>query len=56
MSRAVKTIAMLKAGASKPWIIKEWLAVQVSLLVVIGAVLGIAIGIGFRVSFTYSAW
>ncbi|CAH6894459.1 ABC transporter permease [Vibrio chagasii] len=43
-----KTIAMLKSlGASKPWIIK-WLAVQVSLLVVIGAVLGIAIGIGLE--------
>ncbi|WP_286300742.1 ABC transporter permease [Vibrio apostichopi] len=43
-----KTIAMLKSlGASKPWIIK-WLSVQVSLLVVIGAVLGIAIGIGLE--------
>ncbi|MFA0000389.1 ABC transporter permease [Vibrio lentus] len=43
-----KTIAMLKSlGASKQWIIK-WLFVQVSLLVVIGAVLGIAIGIGLE--------
>ena len=43
-----KTIAMLKSlGASKPWIIK-WLSVQVSLLIVIGAVLGIAIGIGLE--------
>ncbi|OBT16549.1 ABC transporter permease [Vibrio tasmaniensis] len=43
-----KTIAMLKSlGASKPWIIK-WLSVQVSLLVVIGAVLGITIGIGLE--------
>ncbi|MFL9783535.1 ABC transporter permease [Vibrio cyclitrophicus] len=43
-----KTIAMLKSlGASKQWIIK-WLSVQVFLLVVIGAVLGIAIGIGLE--------
>ncbi|MFA0172349.1 ABC transporter permease [Vibrio splendidus] len=43
-----KTIAMLKSlGASKQWIIK-WLSVQVSLLVVIGAVLGITIGIGLE--------
>ncbi|MCC4785947.1 ABC transporter permease [Vibrio splendidus] len=43
-----KTIAMLKSlGASKQWIIK-WLSVQVSLLVVIGAVMGIAIGIGLE--------
>ncbi|MEZ9953338.1 ABC transporter permease [Vibrio splendidus] len=43
-----KTIAMLKSlGASKQWIIK-WLFVQVSLLVVIGAVLGITIGIGLE--------
>ncbi|OEF93365.1 ABC transporter permease [Vibrio splendidus] len=43
-----KTIAMLKSlGASKPWIVK-WLSVQVSLLVVIGAVLGITIGIGLE--------
>ncbi|WP_299139318.1 ABC transporter permease [uncultured Vibrio sp.] len=43
-----KTIAMLKSlGASKQWIIK-WLSVQVSLLVVIGAVLGIMIGIGLE--------
>ena len=43
-----KTIAMLKSlGASNPWIIK-WLSVQVSLLIVIGAVLGIAIGIGLE--------
>ncbi|MEZ9503817.1 ABC transporter permease [Vibrio sp. 10N.286.51.B11] len=43
-----KTIAMLKSlGASKQWIVK-WLSVQVSLLVVIGAVLGITIGIGLE--------
>ncbi|MBE8606711.1 ABC transporter permease [Vibrio sp. OPT10] len=43
-----KTIAMLKSlGASKQWIIK-WLSVQVFLLVVIGAALGIAIGIGLE--------
>ncbi|MEZ9203673.1 ABC transporter permease [Vibrio splendidus] len=43
-----KTIAMLKSlGASKQWIIK-WLFVQVSLLVVIGAVLGITIGVGLE--------
>ncbi|MEZ9891065.1 ABC transporter permease [Vibrio lentus] len=43
-----KTIAMLKSlGASKQWIIK-WLSVQVSLLVAIGAVLGITIGIGLE--------
>ncbi|MCF7502670.1 ABC transporter permease [Vibrio sp. L3-7] len=43
-----KTIAMLKSlGASKQWIIK-WLSVQVSLLVLIGAVLGITIGIGLE--------
>ncbi|MEZ8010509.1 MULTISPECIES: ABC transporter permease [Vibrio] len=43
-----KTIAMLKSlGASKQWIIK-WLSIQVSLLVVIGAVLGITIGIGLE--------
>ncbi|MEZ8832303.1 ABC transporter permease [Vibrio cyclitrophicus] len=43
-----KTIAMLKSlGASKQWIIK-WLSVQLFLLVVIGAVLGIAIGIGLE--------
>ncbi|MEZ9763697.1 ABC transporter permease [Vibrio splendidus] len=43
-----KTIAMLKSlGASKQWVIK-WLSVQVSLLVVIGAVLGITIGIGLE--------
>ncbi|MEZ8279888.1 ABC transporter permease [Vibrio splendidus] len=43
-----KTIAMLKSlGASKQWIIK-WLLVQVSLLVVIGAVLGITIGVGLE--------
>ncbi|MEZ8406971.1 ABC transporter permease [Vibrio splendidus] len=43
-----KTIAMLKSlGASKQWIIK-WLSVQVSLLVVIGAVLGITIGVGLE--------
>jgi putative ABC transport system permease protein len=43
-----KTIAMLKSlGASKQWIIK-WLSVQVSLLFVIGAVLGITIGIGLE--------
>ena len=43
-----KTIAMLKSlGASKQWIIK-WLFVQVSLLVAIGAVLGITIGVGLE--------
>ena len=43
-----KTIAMLKSlGASKQWIIK-WLFVQVSLLVVIGTVLGITIGVGLE--------
>ncbi len=43
-----KTIAMLKSlGASKQWIIK-WLSVQLFLLVVIGALLGIAIGIGLE--------
>ncbi|MGF1799902.1 ABC transporter permease [Vibrio gigantis] len=43
-----KTIAMLKSlGASKQWIVK-WLSVQVSMLVVIGAVLGITIGIGLE--------
>ncbi|MFA0382205.1 ABC transporter permease [Vibrio sp. 10N.222.54.A3] len=43
-----KTIAMLKSlGASKQWIVK-WLSVQVTLLVVIGAVLGITIGIGLE--------
>ncbi|MEZ8066319.1 ABC transporter permease [Vibrio sp. FF145] len=43
-----KTIAMLKSlGASKQWIVK-WLSVQVSLLVIIGAVLGITIGIGLE--------
>ncbi|MEZ9106079.1 ABC transporter permease [Vibrio cyclitrophicus] len=48
MASRRKTIAMLKSlGASKQWIIK-WLSVQVFLLVVIGAVLGIAIGIGLE--------
>ncbi|PMG61177.1 ABC transporter permease [Vibrio splendidus] len=43
-----KTIAMLKSlGASKQWIVK-WLFVQVSLLVAIGAVLGITIGVGLE--------
>ncbi|MEZ8368200.1 ABC transporter permease [Vibrio splendidus] len=43
-----KTIAMLKSlGASKQWIIK-WLFVQVSLLVAIGAVLGITIGVSLE--------
>lgn len=48
-----KTIAMLKSiGASKKWI-GRWLTIQVSLLVIIGAFFGIAIGIGLEVLLRY---